>query len=94
VKILERLKGHYEAQEVSFGVVYRWCPEHVVVECRCGKRENRKRSDLISSFTVCDCGANTARIREELILEVLDEDEVTRHPWRYAGDREDAGIPY
>lgn len=94
MQILERLQGHYEAQEIAFGVVYRWCPEHVVVECRCGKRAAHKRSDLISSVTVCECGANTARIREELIIEVLDEDEGTRHPWHYAGDREDAGIPY
>ena len=92
MRILQRLKGHYGAAEVPFGVVYRWCPEHVVVECRCGKRATHKRLDLIRSVTVCECGANTARIREELIIEALDED--TRHPWYYAGDREDAGIPY
>lgn len=94
MKVIERLEGNYEAQEVAFGVVYRWCLERVVVECRCGKRATHKRSDLISSVTVCECGANTARIREELVIEVLDEDEVTRHPWRYAGGGEDAGIPY
>ncbi|MCA1730008.1 MAG: hypothetical protein LC751_11565 [Actinobacteria bacterium] len=94
MKVIERLEGYYEAQEIAFGVVYRWCPERVVVECRCGKRATHKRSDLISSDIVCECGANTATIREELVIEELDEDEVIRHPWRYAGDREDAGIPY
>ena len=92
MQILQRLKGHYEATEIAFGVVYKWYPEQVIVECRCGKRLTHKRSDLISSVTVCECGANTARIREELLIEALDEE--TRHPWYYAGDREDAGIPY
>jgi hypothetical protein len=92
VQILQRLKGHYEAAEVAFGVVYKWYPEQVVVECRCGKRATHKRSGLIGSVIVCECGANTARIREELVIEVLDEG--TRRPWRYAGAREGAGIPY
>jgi hypothetical protein len=25
-QVVERLEGHYEAQEVPFGVVYRWHP--------------------------------------------------------------------
>ena len=27
---IERTGGHYEVQEVDFGKVYRWCPEHVI----------------------------------------------------------------
>jgi hypothetical protein len=45
VEVLERLEGHYDAQEVPFGVVYRWCPECVVVECKCGKRLTLKRAN-------------------------------------------------
>jgi len=37
VRVLERIEGHYDAFEVPFGKVYRWCPEVVIVECGCGK---------------------------------------------------------
>ena len=37
---IERTGGHYEVQEVDFGRVYRWCPEHVNIECECGQRLN------------------------------------------------------
>ena len=43
-KIIERVKAHYEVQDVEMGKVYRWCPESVVIECGCGKR---------LSLTVC-----------------------------------------
>ena len=26
MRVIERIGGYYEAQEVDFGVVYRWCP--------------------------------------------------------------------
>jgi len=38
VEIIERLEGHYEAQEVPFGIVYSWSPECLVAECGCGER--------------------------------------------------------
>jgi hypothetical protein len=37
-QVIERVKAHYEVQEVEMGTVYRWCPESVVVRCGCGKR--------------------------------------------------------
>src|SRR5918992_1453256 len=54
--IIERAKAHYEAQDVEFGRVYKWCPECVVVECECGKRSTHKGSDLIGSEIICECG--------------------------------------
>ena len=51
MEALERLEGHYDAQEVPFGTVYRWCPECLVVECKCGKRLTLKRANLIDSRT-------------------------------------------
>ena len=36
-KIVERVAEHYDTQEAAFGRTYIWCPECVVVECKCGK---------------------------------------------------------
>ena len=39
MQVIERVAEHYDTQEVEFGRTYRWCPECVVVECKCGKRK-------------------------------------------------------
>jgi hypothetical protein len=36
VQVIERVAEHYDTQEVEFGIIYHWCPECVVVECKCG----------------------------------------------------------
>ena len=88
---IERIGGHYEVQEVDFGKVYRWCPEHVNIECECGQRLN---STAVSTATCPRCGANhAATIREEITAERLEDQ--TLHPWRYdTRDLEDASLPY
>jgi hypothetical protein len=95
VKTVERIPAHYEVEEVEdLGRAYRWCPEHVVLECgACAMRRTFKRSSLITSILPCECGArSTASIREELLSEKLAEDEQV-HPWRYWHSKEDAGLP-
>ena len=97
MQVIERIPEHYEVEEVEFGNVYSWYPESVVVECRaCGKRMALKRWDIIVSVPDCECGkGHTARIREELVIELLDEDyEPHHHPWRYWHTSEDTGIPF
>lgn len=85
---LERIDGHYEVQDVEFGQVYKWCPECVVIECECGER-----ATLTSSMSTCECGVDhTEVIRGELAARRSGDDEL--HPWRYAGDRESAGLPF
>ena len=100
MEALERLEGHYDAQEVPFGTVYRWCPECLVVECKCGKRLTLKRANLTDSWTaVCECGED--RIdddqEEEVVVGVgglvTVEADRARHPWRYAWAREGLGLP-
>ena len=88
--VIARFEAHYEAQEVSFGVVYRRHPQHVVVECDCGET-----ATFTGLRTTCsECGANHATVvRKELAAAGRLRDEVL-HPWCYAGDREDAGLPY
>jgi hypothetical protein len=76
MRIFEHYKGYYEIQIVEFGRVYKWHPESVAVECEvCGKRSTYTRASLIDSVITCECGKDhTARLREELVLQVLDED--------------------
>ncbi len=86
--IIERIEGRYDAQDVPFGKVYAWRSGRVVVECDCGVRLT-----LEGSATVCGCGLDHATtIRNELDAAGQLEDEVL-HPWRYSGERDDAGIP-
>jgi hypothetical protein len=88
VRVIERTEAHYDVREVEFGMVYRWCPECVVIECECGERPT-----LTGSITTCECGADhTDLVNKELAARRLEEEAA--HPWRYAGDRENAGIPY
>jgi len=83
VKVIEYLEGHYIAQEEPFGMAYKWSPEGVVVECRCGARPT-----LMATRTICSgCGIDHVRIvRRELngskngSQKTVDE---VLHPWRY-----------
>jgi hypothetical protein len=90
VEIIERLEGHYEAQEVPFGIVYSWSPECLVAECGCGERVA-----LTPSMSTCaGCETDHAAIVQEWLLsferpEAADE---VLCPWRYAGDREGLGL--
>ncbi len=84
MQVIERIAAHYDAQEVEFGRIYRWCPECVVVECDCSERMTLKRLDIIiDSGVICEeCGAKVSpRIREEVVIELLDEDDAAIHPW-------------
>ncbi len=103
VRVIERVAEHYDVQEVvEFGRVYRWCPESVVVECKCGKKSTVKKKDLLlGTVNACDCGEDqTAGIRgevqedEEVVGHLLDEDDEAVHPWRYWSTSEATGIPF
>ena len=87
MRVIERVAEHYDLQESPFGRAYRWSPERVVLECsKCAKRTTYKRSELIGSeVSSCRCGKdNTARIREELVIQVIDEEyEAHHHPWEH-----------
>lgn len=88
VTIVERTEGHYDVCEVPYGKTYVWCPGCVVVECNCGERPS-----LTSSTTTCRCGADyTAVVREALATERSKDEAI--HPWRYASDPEDIGLPF
>ena len=82
--INERLEGHYEAQEVPFGVVYRWYPPCLVVMCECGRRLTLKRSNPLDFHTdVCECGEDSIdddQGEEEVVVGPLWEDDEALHP--------------
>ena len=88
MQVIEHTKGHYDVGEVKFGTVYRWRPESVAIECDCGERPILTRSET----TCLECGGEHADIvREELGARRLED--AAMHPWRRAGDREEAGLP-
>ena len=86
----EHTEARYDVQEVEMGKVYTWRPESIVVECGCGER-----TTLTASTTTCgECGANHADAAREGLDGGGAGDEAAHHPWRYAKDREDGGLPY
>ncbi len=89
MEVLEHFEGHYEAQEVPFGVVYKWHPACVLLECGCGET-----LVLTCSLTTCsECGADHEKmVREELGSQCSEDKHL--HPWRYAGNREGYGLPF
>ncbi len=88
--IVERLEGHYEAQEIPFGVVYKWSPGSVVIKCECGARLS-----LTASNTICSgCGVDYALVARRGLNDSQSTVKKVLHPWRYAGDRTDYGLPY
>ena len=88
VIVIERTEGRYDVQEVEFGRVYKWRPEHVVVECGCGSTLT-----LTNSETSCDCGADHVDVvREELSAKRFGNE--LPHPWRHLHYAEDSGIPF
>src|ERR671911_1547754 len=87
-KVIERIEGYYEAQEVPFGVVYQWHPGYLLIECGCGER-----LALTCFISTCSkCGADYATVVQEELAGQCSEDEAL-HPWRYAGKREELGLP-
>jgi hypothetical protein len=85
---IERSKGHYEVQELDFGRVYRWRPEHTDPKCECGERLN-----VVAEVACLRCRANPTATITAVPAAGRSEDR-TLHPWRYdAGDLKDAGLP-
>ena len=60
--IIQRIEGHYDVQEVEFGKVYRWCPERIIAECRCGEKTSLTAS---STATCRRCGTDLAVVFRE-----------------------------
>ena len=97
MEVFERIAEHYDVQEMLVGRAYHWSPEQVILACsKCGKKITLKRSEVIGSEVIsCECGKdNTATVREELLIQLLDEEyEAHHHPWRYWHTTKDTGIP-
>jgi len=79
VQVIERFAGHYDAEDVGFGTVYKWHPTGVLLQCVCGERLT-----LTGSTSICgECGAeHTSIVREVLAVRRPQRDE-DAHPWRY-----------
>jgi hypothetical protein len=91
-KVIERVRARYEVQDVQFGKVYKWRPEHIVVECQCGQRLSLTPSDA----SCAECGTDHVLAVKEASTDGHHSDQ-TIHPWRYyssSEDREDGGLPF
>ena len=81
--VVERVEAHYEVIEVEFGLVYKWRPARMVVECGCGER-----ATLTRTVTLCPgCGED----HEDIIGEETEAGRLTEEagrPWRDAMERE------
>jgi hypothetical protein len=87
-KVIECTQARYEVQDVEFGKVYKWRPEQVLVECRCGQRLS-----LTASTTSCtECGTDHDLAVKEASADGHQSDHAL-HPWRFVEDREDHGLP-
>jgi hypothetical protein len=87
--VIESVAGHYEAEEIAFGVVYKWCSGSLLMECGCSKVLTLSRS-----LTTCgECDADHALVVREELADTCSEDEAL-HPWRYVGNREGLGLLY
>jgi len=87
-EVIECIEGCYEALEVPYGVVYRWYPGSLLIECGCGKRQVL----TCSSSTCSQCDADHASVVREELAALCSEDTVL-HPWRYWRPK-GAGIPF
>jgi hypothetical protein len=88
VTVIECQQAGYEVQDVAFGKVYKWRPENVVVECECGERVTLDSLKMACGW----CGTeHAALVQEELEGRPLEDEAI--HPWRYAEDREEYGLP-
>jgi hypothetical protein len=86
---VKQTEGHYDVQEVPFGMVYKWRPEHSV-ECGCGEIL------VLSAYSITTCrrcGADYAAYVPEELADGRLVDEIL-HPWRYAKAREEDGLPF
>jgi len=79
-RVVECVEAHYEVIEVEFGVVYKWGPASMVVECGCGARASLTRT----AAAICPgCGEDHEDIMREQTQAGRLREEV-RHPWRDA----------
>lgn len=75
-KVIEHIRGRYEAHETSYAKGYVWRPDRVVVECDCGE------TLAFTAFeTVCSCGVDHAASVEEGCVLRASSDGGLR-PWR------------
>ena len=89
-KVIERVRPRYEVQDVAFGKVYKWHPEHIVAECQCGQRLSLSASTTTSCV---ECGTDQDLAVKEASADGHQSDQAL-HPWRFVEDREDDGLPF
>ena len=81
VKILERVRAHYETREVPFGKTYGWHPAYVALECDCGEKVILGATD---TMTTCRrCGADLSTFVHDIEEREGRLPDRLTHPWFY-----------
>lgn len=74
MRVIDWEQEHYEVQEVPYGKVYSWRPEHILFECDCGETLT-----WTGGRTECSCGATYEGFDRERV-EPRTEGSA-HHPW-------------
>ena len=80
MRIIGDAEGHYDVQVTELDQIYKWHPDSTIIECECGRKLTYTRSDLMGSVKTCEYGKDsTARVREELVVQALEEDQALHY---------------
>jgi hypothetical protein len=85
-RIIEDIEAHYETHEVPFGRIYKWHPEHIIVECDCGERF---AFTATSTTTTCRCGTDHSGVICEIQKHEGRLPDKSIHPWQYDTQEQD-----
>jgi hypothetical protein len=100
LQVVECTAGHYEAQDVEFGKVYKWVPGNVLVECDCGQLFSAEGTTAACPKCNADHRGVVGELEDKLLTEeesyyrthreyeawIKDEGSHRRHPERlYSG---------
>ena len=80
-RIIVRVEGHYETQEVPFARSYDWHPAYVTLECDCGER--LALTDDTSTIPTCRCGADHSAVIQDIQEREGRRPDKDTHPWHY-----------
>jgi hypothetical protein len=79
-RIIEDIAPHYETYEVPFGRIYKWHPEHIIVECGCGERFTLGAT---STTLTCRCGTDLGAIVRTIQKHEDWLPDKIIHPWHH-----------
>ncbi len=81
MRVVERVAGHYNVEEVEFGKVYKWVPANAHIECDCGQSFTVEGATAASSCPRCGT-------EHTVVVEGLEDKPLTKEEAYYPTHRE------